>query len=85
MDPLIRRLYDAPEPPEESPEQEAARREAARLDLHARIDADIAEGRERMPRELHGVIHFPAAMLDAFGLTEMDEQAALYLRFARES
>lgn len=72
MDPFIRRLYDATEMPEGSPEEEAARREAARADLHARIDADIAEGRERTPLPSCGVIHFPAAMLDAFGLVEMD-------------
>ena len=75
MDPIIRRLYDAPEMPVESPEEEAARREAARADLSRRIDADIAEGeaRSHSPRPSGGVIHFPAAMLDALGLEEMDE------------
>lgn len=72
-DPLIRSLYAAAAMPEESPEDAAARQEA-RDSLHARIDADIAEteARRHLPRLSHGVIHFPQAMLDAFGLTEMD-------------
>lgn len=71
-DPLIRSLYAAAAMPEESPEQAAARREASDS-LHARIDADIAESRAKLPRgETSGTIHFPQVMLDAFGLTEMD-------------
>lgn len=52
--------------------EECIKAERARADLHARIDADIAEGLVRPPRPSGGVIHFPAAMLDAFGLEELD-------------
>lgn len=67
---LLANLMSAPEPP---PEDAAARAEYI-ADLHARIDADIAEteARRHLPRGETGTIHFPKVMLDAFGLTEMD-------------
>lgn len=68
-DPFLRRLLDAPDPVPETPEEAAARH----ADLERRIDADIAETAARPMRAPEcGVIHFPQAMLDAFGLTEID-------------
>lgn len=52
-DPFLRRLLDAPDPPEPTAEELAAKR----ADLERRIDADIAESRPRpVPGLTHGVI-----------------------------
>jgi hypothetical protein len=42
MDPLLKRLREAPMPEPKSPEQEQAERAAASADLNRRLDADIA-------------------------------------------
>jgi len=74
--PYLRQQAALPEserdPP--APEPTAEERAAKHADLSRRIQADIDHHAAHPPAPLTGgVIHFPAAMLDAFGLTEIDE------------